>query len=152
VSRLPRIPFRFPLYLREPGKIVIVDEEPRAAVIGRFDTPMGEMTVINTHLSFVPGWNRLQLRRLMRDARGLPWPRIVTGDLNMSAAAVRRWSRLRPLASAATFPADRPSRQLDHVLTDDPSLAAYSWETPELPVSDHRPLAVRIERAGGSLS
>ncbi len=149
VLRLPRIPFRFPLYLREPGKVVIVDEEPRAAVIGRFDTPLGELTVVNTHLSFVPGWNRFQLHRLMRDVGGLPRPRIVTGDLNMAAEPARRWSRLRQLAAAPTFPAHRPSRQLDHVLTDDPSLTAYTCETPELPISDHRPLVVQVGRAGG---
>ena len=146
VLRLPRIPFRFPLYLREPGKVVVVDEEPRAAVIGVFDTPMGELTVVNTHLSFVPGWNRFQLHRLMRDVRALPWPRIVTGDLNMSAKPARRWSRLRQLAAAPTFPADRPTRQLDHVLTDDPALTVRAFETPELAISDHRPLAVHLER------
>src|ERR671911_1392351 len=58
VVRLPRIPFRFPMYLSAPGRVKIIDEEPRAAVIGQFDTPLGELTVVNTHLSFVPGWNR----------------------------------------------------------------------------------------------
>ena len=146
VVRLPRIPSRIPLYLREPGKMVIVDEEPRAAVIGQFDTPLGGLTVVNTHLSFVPGWNRLQLHRLVRDVGALPGPRILTGDLNMSAAAACRWSRLRPLAAAPTFPADNPTRQLDHVMTDDPQLSAVSWETPSLPISDHRPLVVDIQR------
>lgn len=149
VLRLPRIPFRFPLYLREPGKVIVVHEEPRAAVVGQFDTPLGALTVVNTHLSFVPGWNRVQLHRLMRDARGMPWPRILTGDLNMSAVPASRWSRLRPLASAPTFPAERPTRQLDHVLTDDPALAVSVCETPELPISDHRPLVVELDRLGG---
>jgi endonuclease/exonuclease/phosphatase family metal-dependent hydrolase len=146
VVRLPRIPFRFPMYLSAPGRVKIIDEEPRAAVIGQFDTPLGELTVVNTHLSFVPGWNRFQMRRLVRDVRALPGPRILTGDLNMSAAAARRWSRLRSLASAPTFPADNPTQQLDHVLTDDPRLSAVSCETPSLPISDHRPLVVDIQR------
>jgi endonuclease/exonuclease/phosphatase family metal-dependent hydrolase len=64
----------------------------------------------------------------------------------MSPAAVRRWSGLRSLAAASTFPADNPSQQLDHVLTDDPSLNAVSCETPSLPISDHRPLVVDIQR------
>lgn len=55
---MPRVPFRFPMYLRAPGRIQVIDEEPRAAVIGRFDTPLGDLTVVNTHLSFVPGWNQ----------------------------------------------------------------------------------------------
>ncbi|ANI39048.1 endonuclease/exonuclease/phosphatase family protein [Mycolicibacterium vaccae] len=146
VVRLPRIPFRFPMYLNAPRQVQIIHEEPRAAVIGQFDTPLGNLTVVNTHLSFVPGWNRVQLRRLTRDVRGLPWPRIVTGDLNMSERAASRWTGLRQLASAPTFPADRPIRQLDHVLTDDPGLTAAACETPQVPLSDHRPLVVRLQR------
>ncbi|UXA19596.1 endonuclease/exonuclease/phosphatase family protein [Mycobacterium sp. SMC-4] len=148
VVRLPRIPFRFPMYLRAPGRVQVIDEEPRAAVIGQFDTPLGDLTVVNTHLSFVPGWNRLQLRRLLRDVRALPWPRIVTGDLNMSAAAARRHSGLRPLACAPTFPAENPSQQLDHVLTDDPALSAKEFRAPHLAISDHRPMVVRLQRDG----
>lgn len=148
VVRLPRIPFRFPMYLSVPGRVQVVDEEPRAAVIGHFDTPLGELSVVNTHLSFVPGWNRFQLRQLMRDVRALPWPHIVTGDLNMGSDSARRWSGLRSLGSAATFPADAPTMQLDHVLTDDPRLAAESCEAPRQPISDHRPLVVRLQRPG----
>lgn len=146
VVRLPRIPFRFPMYLSAPGRVKVIDEEPRAAVVGQFDTPLGATTVVNTHLSFVPGWNRSQLRRLMRDVRALPGPRILTGDLNMSPAAARRWSGLRSLATAPTFPADSPTQQLDHVLTDDPELTAATCETPVLPISDHRPLSVELRR------
>src|ERR1700712_5847201 len=111
VVRLPRIPIKFPMYLRGPDRVLVVDEEPRAAVIGRFETPLGPLTVANTHLSFVPGWNRRQLRHLVRDLCGLPGPHVLTGDLNAEPAAVARWSGLRALASAATFPADAPRRQ-----------------------------------------
>src|SRR6476661_10944831 len=41
VLRLPRIPTTFPMYLREPNKMMVVDEEPRAAVIAQLDTPVG---------------------------------------------------------------------------------------------------------------
>jgi endonuclease/exonuclease/phosphatase family metal-dependent hydrolase len=146
VVRLPRIPTRFPMYLPGPKRVMIVDEEPRAAVIGRFDTPLGVMTVANTHLSFVPGWNRRQLLRLVRDLRGLPGPRVLTGDLNMTPSSVRRWSRLRSLVSTPTFPADSPERQLDYVLTDDPGLVAVRSSTPTMPISDHRPLVVELDR------
>ena len=60
VVRLPRIPMRFPMYLRGPNRVLLVNEEPRAAVVARLDTPVGPLTVANTHLSFVPGWNRRQ--------------------------------------------------------------------------------------------
>jgi endonuclease/exonuclease/phosphatase family metal-dependent hydrolase len=146
VLRLPRIPFRFPMYLPGPNRVAIVDEEPRAAVIAQLDTPLGPVTVANTHLSFVPGWNRRQLHRLARDLRGFPGPHILVGDLNLTAPAVARMTRMRPLGQRATFPADKPVRQLDHVLTDDAGLTVRSCDTPLMPISDHRPLVMDVVR------
>ncbi|WP_375484403.1 endonuclease/exonuclease/phosphatase family protein [uncultured Mycobacterium sp.] len=146
VLRLPRIPAKFPMYLPGPGRVQIVDEEPRAAVIARFDTDVGPLTVANTHLSFVPGWNRVQLRRLARDLRGFPGPRVLMGDLNMTPPSPQRWSGLRPLATAPTFPADAPERQLDHILTDDRLLTTENVSTAKLTISDHRPLVVDVSR------
>jgi endonuclease/exonuclease/phosphatase family metal-dependent hydrolase len=146
VVRLPRIPAKFPMYLPGPGKVMIVDEEPRAAVVARFDTDLGPITVANTHLSFVPGWNRVQLRRLYGDLRGFPGPRVLMGDLNMTPPTPQRWTRLRPLATARTFPVDAPEHQLDHILTDDIRLTAAATSTPALPISDHRPLVVDVSR------
>jgi endonuclease/exonuclease/phosphatase family metal-dependent hydrolase len=147
VVRLPRIPMRFPMYLPGPNRVMVVDEEPRAAVIAQLHTPAGGLTVANTHLSFVPGWNRRQLRRLIHDLRGFPGPRLLTGDLNMTPDAVRRWSGMRPLAVAATFPAQTPHRQLDHILTDDAGLRGGAVRSEVMPISDHRPLVVDLERA-----
>jgi endonuclease/exonuclease/phosphatase family metal-dependent hydrolase len=146
VLRLPRIPVRFPMYLREPGRVVIVNEEPRAAVLARIETPLGAMTVANSHLSFVPNWNRRQLRRLVTDLCGLPGPHLLLGDLNLEGAAAQRWSGMRPLATSATFPAPQPKRQLDHILTDDDDLVAVAVDAPVMPISDHRPLIVEVSR------
>ena len=126
---------RFPMYLPGPNRVMMVDEEPRAAVIAQLQTPLGALTVANTHLSFVPGWNRRQLRRLIHDLRGFPGPRLLTGDLNLTPAAVRRWSGMRPLAVAATFPAAEPNRQLDHILTDDRHLRGSAAEADLMPIS-----------------
>lgn len=146
VLRLPRIPMRFPMYLPGPNRVMVVDEEPRAAVIAQLRTPMGGLTVANTHLSFVPGWNRRQLRRVICDLRGFPGPRLLTGDLNMTPKTVRRWSGMRALAAAQTFPADSPHRQLDHILTDDPRLRGGAVEADLMTISDHRPLVVDLHR------
>lgn len=146
VVRFPRIPIRFPMYLPGPNKVMMVNEEPRAAVIARLQTPLGVMTVANTHLSFVPGWNRRQLRRLVRDLRGLPGPRLLMGDLNLPPSVVHRWSGMRPLASATTFPAPAPDRQLDHILTDDRELRSGAATAELMPISDHRPLVVDLHR------
>jgi endonuclease/exonuclease/phosphatase family metal-dependent hydrolase len=146
VVRLPRIPVRFPMYLPAPGRIQVVNEEPRAAMVGRFDTPLGPLTVANTHLSFVPGWNRIQLRRLIRDLRGFPGPHVLMGDLNMTPTSPTRWTGMRPLGEAPTFPVDDPEQQLDHVLTDDRSLRVDACSAPRLSISDHRALVVDISR------
>lgn len=146
VVRLPRIPVRFPMYLPGPNRVQIVNEEPRAAMVGTFHTPLGSLTVANTHLSFVPGWNRMQMRALVRDLRGFDGPRMLVGDLNMSPPTPARWARMRSLGSALTFPAHAPDRQLDHVLTDDPRLRVERCEAVSLPISDHRALVVDIVR------
>jgi len=108
------------MYLPAPRRVQVVHEEPRAAMVARIDTPLGPLSVANTHLSFVPGWNRVQLRRLIRDLRGFPGPRVLMGDLNMTPQTPGRWTRMRSLGEAPTFPADAPSRQLDHILTEGP--------------------------------
>jgi endonuclease/exonuclease/phosphatase family metal-dependent hydrolase len=146
VVRLPRIPMKFPMYLRGPNRVQVVNEEPRAAVLAQLDTPVGPLTVASTHLSFVPGWNRRQLRLLMRDLRGFPGPHVLMGDLNMAPDKVGRLSGLRALGEAATFPADTPEMQLDHILTDDDGLRVDSCEAPRLSISDHRALVIDISR------
>ena len=146
VLRLPRIPTTFPMYLREPKKVLMVNEEPRAAMVAQVESPLGSLTVANTHLSFVPGWNRVQLRHLVRDLRGFAGPRVLMGDLNMTPPRSKRWVGMRSLGSALTFPADAPQRQLDHILTDDPMLHVDDCQAPELPISDHRALVVDVSR------
>lgn len=146
VVRLPRIPTRFPMYLPGPKRVMVVHEEPRAAMVAQIDSPLGPIAVANTHLSFVPGWNRVQLRHLLRDLRGLPGPRVLMGDLNMGARAAARWSGMRALAAAYTFPAHGPERQLDHILTDHTGLVATACCAPALSISDHRPLVVEVAR------
>lgn len=144
VLRLPHIPLRLPMYLPGPHRVHVVREESRAAMAAQLDTPLGVMTVANTHLSFVPGWNHLQLNRLIRGLRGLPGPRVLMGDLNMSASGAGRRTRLRPLASGPTFPLHCPDRQLDHILTDHDRLVATDASTPVLSISDHRPLVIDV--------
>lgn len=148
VLRLPRIPVRFPMFLPGPRRVMVVREEPRAVVVAQLDTPAGPLTVANTHLSFVPGWNRVQLRRLRRDLAGLPGPRVLMGDLNLTPPTAARWTGLRSLAVAATFPAHDPCRQLDHILTDDDRMTAGACSSPQVPISDHRPLVVDIPGFG----
>ena len=144
VVRLPTIPFRFPMWLPGPRKVIVVDEEPRAAVIAVVETPHGELTVVNTHLSFVPGWNRRQLRRLRRDLDAFPGPLVLMGDLNMTPPTPAAVTGYRSLASGLTFPLDEPDRQLDHVLLRGSFAPVTAVSAPALPLSDHRALTVDL--------
>ncbi|RNM15925.1 endonuclease/exonuclease/phosphatase family protein [Nocardioides pocheonensis] len=143
VVRLPPVPT--PVPMRFGGRLLPtwVRDEPRVAVAADVATSAGPVTAVTTHLSFVPWWNRRQLRLLVRALAHRRRPLLLTGDLNMDAGAAASVSGLRPLADHPTFPADRPREQLDHVLVDG-SLDVRSSHAVRLPVSDHRALYVDL--------
>lgn len=151
VTRMPPVPFRFPMWLPGPRKVKVVREEPRVAVAGCVDSPLGPLTVVNTHLSFVPGWNGRQLRRLVRDLAGLPDPLLLLGDLNLAGDRPARISGYRPVGvAAATFPADQPNRQLDHILLRRGGVTADGVRAVPLPLSDHRALVADLRAVGSA--
>lgn len=142
VVRLPAMRGRVPFWLRSVRRPALVTDEPRVAVAAVLDGPRGQFTVANTHLSFLPGWNALQLRRLIRSLEGTHEPLVVVGDLNMEPRQAALVSGLRPLAAGLTFPAGAPARQLDHVLVRGPLHATGAASAVPLPLSDHRALVV----------
>jgi endonuclease/exonuclease/phosphatase family metal-dependent hydrolase len=145
VVRLPTLRGRGPVWFRDSKRAAMVRDEPRVAVAAVVEGPHGQLTVANTHLSFVPMWNSWQLRRLMGSLAGTREPLVVMGDLNMEPAQALRVSRLTPLAAGPTFPVDEPSRQLDHLLARGPVRAAGPAEALRLPLSDHRALVVDVD-------
>jgi endonuclease/exonuclease/phosphatase family metal-dependent hydrolase len=147
VLRLPQIRRRFPMWLPGPRKIILVNEEPRAVVIGDLETPRGPLVVANTHLSFVPGWGRLQLRRISRDLAAVPGPVLLMGDLNMPHPKPARLTGYRSLAVYPTFPAATPTLQLDHILLRGDLGRVIGSSAPQLPLSDHRALVVDIAKS-----
>jgi endonuclease/exonuclease/phosphatase family metal-dependent hydrolase len=144
VLRLPRIPVRFPLWLPGPRKMIIVHDEPRPAVIGLLDTPVGELRVANTHLSFVPAWRRLQLRRILQNLAAVTGTVVLMGDLNMPCPLPERITGYRSLATHPTFPAGSPNQQLDHILVRGSLGTVTSSCATMLPLSDHRALVVDL--------
>jgi endonuclease/exonuclease/phosphatase family metal-dependent hydrolase len=149
ITRLPGAPIRSPVMLPGGGGVMLLKDEPRVLLAAVLDTPTGPLTVATTHLSFVPGWNLRQLRHAVRALRALPPPRVLLGDLNLPAAAVRAFTGWRPLGRAATYPSTGPRAQLDHVLADPRGAAALGRvvqvATPRVDVSDHRPLVVELD-------
>lgn len=148
--RLPRIGFRFPMFRPGTRKVIMVDEEPRAAVIAHLDTPGGPMLVANTHLSFLPGWGSLQLRQIRRALATQSGPVILMGDLNLDAPKPAAITGFRSLAAQPTFPSDAPRRQLDHILARGDVGAVAGSHATRLPLSDHLALVVDLADPGTS--
>jgi endonuclease/exonuclease/phosphatase family metal-dependent hydrolase len=145
---LPRIPFRFPFYLSEPGKVIVVDDEPRVVLIGHIDTPGGPLAVANTHLSFVPGWGLWQLGKVLRELAPVKAPVVLMGDLNVHNPLPAYLTGYRSLGRHLTFPAEAPNRQLDHILLRGRLGHVVGSAAPLLPLSDHRALTVDLSLSG----
>ncbi len=158
VSRLPVSAWhvlRFPaargfLPLPVPGpsgrpRLLLVPEEPRVALAAVVRTPDGPVTVVSTHLSFVPLAAVRQLRAVARWARAMPGPRLLLGDLNLPGPLPARLTGWARLGRAPTFPSPAPRLQLDHALGHGwPGGVVAEVTTPPAPLSDHRPLLLRL--------
>jgi len=143
VVRLGGLPVAAPYRFHGRRRPEWVRDEPRVALIAEVDTPRGRLDVVTTHLSFLPWWNRRQLRTLMRalDSRE---PLVLLGDLNMRPGPARHITRMTPMVAGATFPVQRPSEQIDHVLVRGHVGFATGGPMP-LPMSDHLALVADVE-------
>ena len=144
VTRLTAAPFRSPILLPGSHSMIWLRDEPRVGLAAVVQTPIGELTIATTHLSFVPGWSGVQLRKLVGELSRLPGPQVLLGDLNMPPPFPRVLTGWRMLAKAATYPSWKPRIQLDHVLASGDLPPVSSVECAQLPVSDHRGLLVEL--------
>jgi endonuclease/exonuclease/phosphatase family metal-dependent hydrolase len=126
------------------GRFILLPDEPRVALAAEVDTAWGPLVVATTHLSFVPGWNLAQLRRVTRALAALGHPCILLGDLNFPGRLPARVTGWRPLAEVRTFPGAEPSMQIDHALGHGLLPLVAAVEARELPLSDHRALIVDL--------
>jgi endonuclease/exonuclease/phosphatase family metal-dependent hydrolase len=137
VVRLPPSPVRSPVVLPgSKGRVVLLEDEPRAAIIAVVEQQGVRVTVAGTHLSFVPGWNVRQLRSLRRELSDWPRPVVLAGDLNLPGnlpTAVTGWRRA---VKAATYPSTKPQVQLDHVLVGHGRFET-AGSAMQLGISDH---------------
>jgi len=143
VVRLAPAKVRSPVYV-PGGGLILLDDEPRVGLAAEVGLPGGDhLLVASTHLSFVPGWNLAQLRRLTRALAALADDCVLLGDLNVPNpfARVAGWS---PLVRARTFPAPNPSMQIDHVLGRGRVPPVVGSGAHLLALSDHRALTVDL--------
>jgi endonuclease/exonuclease/phosphatase family metal-dependent hydrolase len=124
------------------GRFILLPDEPRIALAAEVETPGGPVLVATTHLSFVPGWNLVQLRRVTAALAAFGLPCVLLGDLNLPGSLPARATGWRALARIRTFPSAKPSMQIDHALGHGrlPEVGAVS--APELALSDHRALVL----------
>jgi endonuclease/exonuclease/phosphatase family metal-dependent hydrolase len=130
-----------------PGKVrpIYIRDEPRVALAA---TLANGYTVINTHLSFVPGFNLRQLGKLKRWAAELEKSTgtvaIIMGDLNLPKNLPVVASQWNSLATQATYPSWGAKIQFDYILSKAP-LSSQQLPTVLTGVSDHLPLTVEIK-------
>jgi endonuclease/exonuclease/phosphatase family metal-dependent hydrolase len=130
-----------------PGKLrpIYIRDEPRVALAA---TLVNGITVINTHLSFVPGYNVKQLRAIKRWAlqleKEMNTTAIIVGDLNLPKNLPVVASKWRSLATQATYPSWGAKIQFDYILTRS-AMESRQLPTVATGVSDHLPLTVELK-------
>ena len=135
--------------------------EPRGAVDGTLDTPLGPLRLIGTHLSLNPLERPREVRnlcRLMQDVdEHEKAPVILMGDFNEWRRSSRLTEKLDtlmfPLPCRASFPSPLPFLRLDRVWADTPGLEVTArtltgHKTRFL--SDHLPILIEAKTAGGA--
>jgi endonuclease/exonuclease/phosphatase family metal-dependent hydrolase len=146
VLRFPPARIGMPLRVAGQPGLVPIPDEPRVAVAGVLDGPEGLWTVATTHLSFVPGRNIRQLRRVTEWLTRFPGPRLLLGDFNVPGglpSAVTGW---HDLARTPTYPAWRPRVQWDHILADGAVPPGVLGSVAvDMGLSDHRALSADID-------
>ena len=127
-------------------RFIYVKDEPRLAIAAVLENGF---TVVNTHLSFVPGFNLAQLHRVKKWALSIAESTgtraIVVGDLNLPKNLPVIRSEWNSLATHNTYPSWSSKIQFDYILSRDLGFGEYSArEFAPTGVSDHLPIGVEI--------
>ena len=130
------------------GKIrfIYVKDEPRIALAAVLENGW---TVINTHLSFVPGVNVAQLIKVKKWAKKLAEENgtepIVLGDLNLPKNLPVLGSQWNSLHTQNTYPSWGAKIQFDYILSE----SLHSSDTHPISyshtgISDHLPIGIEL--------
>jgi len=124
-----------------------VRDHPRSALAARLDNGW---LIINTHLSFVPGFSLAQLIKIKRWANTLGVTNkskiLIMGDLNIPFAIFARGFKWKSLATMRTFPSWYPKWQLDYFLSQTlTSKDVQHIPYPHSGMSDHVPLQIVVD-------
>ncbi|MDP1712708.1 MAG: endonuclease/exonuclease/phosphatase family protein [Candidatus Nanopelagicaceae bacterium] len=146
---LPAAPIGVLMKLPREGKLkrIYVRDHPRSALAAELENGW---LIINTHLSFVPVFNYLQLQKVKRWVKSLPVTDktkiIIMGDLNLPYSIVVRGLHWNSLVTEQTFPTWKPKVQIDYFLSQKISPEDVVHVPSMLTgVSDHLPLTVELD-------
>lgn len=127
-------------------RFIYVKDEPRLALAAVLENGW---TVINTHLSFVPILNLIQLKRVKKWALDLTQKTgtrvVIMGDLNLPKNLPIAFSSWKSLVTANTYPSWGAKIQFDYILARDlPQVGYQGVPISSTGISDHLPLSVEI--------
>ena len=124
------------------AKAIYIKDEPRVALAAQLENGW---TVINTHLSFVPGMNLIQLRKLKNWADTFGDKVLILGDFNLPSAIPAMGSKWQSLYAQNTYPSWKPKIQFDYILGKGVDLKDVAQvPTTKSSISDHLPLTIEI--------
>ena len=124
------------------AKAIYIKDEPRLALAAELENGW---TVINTHLSFVPGMNLLQLRKLKKWADSFGEKVLLMGDFNLPGSIPAMGSKWQSLILQNTYPSWKPKIQFDYILSKGVALKdVIQVPTTRSSISDHLPLSIKI--------
>lgn len=131
---------------RGKPKFIYVHDEPRVALVAHLENGW---SIISTHLSFVPGLNVVQLKKLKRWAEKSAAQTgnrvVIMGDLNLPKGLPVVGSKWNSLATQNTYPSWGAKIQFDYILTKDSVKKLKVIPTTATGISDHLPITVEID-------
>lgn len=121
------------------------DKWSRVLLQAEIDVDGTNLTVVTTHFSHLEVGAPLRTAALRRGLPPIDRAATFLGDMNMwgwtiSAMTPRGWRRV---AKGKTWPAGRPSHQIDHILVT-PSVEVVHGEVLPTVGSDHRPVRAQL--------
>ena len=144
---LGKSPFGAPIIIPNTDtgkpKAIYIKDEPRLAIAAELENGW---TVINTHLSFVPGMNLFQLRKLKKWADIFGDKVLLMGDFNLPGSIPAMGSKWQSLILQNTYPSWLPKVQFDYILSKGIALKdVIQVPTTKSTISDHLPLTIEID-------
>ncbi len=143
---------RWPILADERLDLTVRSREPRCAIGGLVDTPLGRIHVRAVHFGLDPFERREQVRRVCGAAPAVD-AAVLLGDFNdwlgVGVVRARLCATYGPPVTRRTFPSGLPLFSLDRIYARSPLRADRAWTDPEARfASDHRPLIADIGLSG----